>query len=112
MEPTLIAVAAAPDGMVWRGHFGIAPTFFLYRPDGTFVEKRSNPYGAVAGEKHQHHDDPKRIINLLPDCRVFIARRMGDRSKQNLAKNFGITPVITTENTPDAAIAHFLQTQS
>lgn len=112
MKRTLIAVAVAPDGTLWRGHFGIAPEFHLYAPDGTPVEKRSNPYGATAGEKHQHHDDPQLIINLLPECRVFIARRMGDRSKHNLAEKFGIVPVITTEDTPKAAIEHFLHSQS
>ncbi len=112
MERTLIAVAAAPDGTLWRGHFGIAPTFFLYHPDGTLAEKRANPHSATAGEKHQHHDDPQLIINLLPECRVFIARRMGDRSKRNLVEKFGIIPVITTEKTPDAAIRQFLQAQS
>ncbi len=112
MERTLIAIGVATDGKLWQGHFGIAPTYFLYHPDGALVEKRANPYGAAAGEKHQHHDDPKLIIDLLPECRVFIARRMGDRSRRNLAEKFGITPIITTETTPEAAIRHFLGEQS
>ena len=72
------------------------------------MEERQNPYGAGQGTAHQHHDDPKLIIALLPECAVFIGRRMGEDSKRKLAAKFGIEAVLTTEKTPEDALRAYL----
>ncbi len=106
LQRTLIAIAADDKNRMWGGHFGMAPRYFLYSPAGELIEKRPNPYGA--GQSHEHHDDPKRIIDLLPECAVFIGRRMGEESKRKLAERFGIDAVLTTEKTPEAALRAYL----
>ncbi|HEY79619.1 MAG TPA: hypothetical protein G4O05_00880 [Caldilineae bacterium] len=105
---TLIAIAVNGQGALWGGHFGMAPAFQLYAPTGELLETRPNPYGAGQGQKHQHHDDPKLIIDLLPECAVFIGRRMGEDSKRKLAQKFGIDAVLTRERTPAEALRAYL----
>jgi len=105
-QRTLIAIAIDGKGRLWGGHFGMAPVYYLYSPEGELVEERPNPYGA--GHGHQHHDDPKLIIDLLPECAVFIGRRMGEDSKRKLAQKFGIDAVLTSEKTPEAALRAYL----
>jgi hypothetical protein len=107
-QRTLIAIATDGKGRLWSGHFGIAPLYLLYSPQGELVEKRQNPYGAGQGKAHQHHDDPKLIIDLLPECAVFIGRRMGEESKRKLAQKFGIDAGLTSEKTPEAALRAYL----
>ncbi len=102
MERVNIAVGVDENGKIWKGHFGIAPYFYIYDSDKNFLEKRLNPYGTAA-EKHNHHDNPKLIINFLNDCNVFVAKRMGQESIIKLEQNFGIKPVIVkTENVEEA----------
>jgi len=108
-QRTLIAIATDGKGRLWGGHFGIAPVYLLYSPQGELVEERPNPYGAGQGGKHEHHDDPRLIIDLLPECAVFIGRRMGEESKRKLAQKFGIDAVLTTEKTPADALRAYLQ---
>ena len=107
-QRTLIAIATDGKGNLWGGHFGIAPIYLLFSPEGDLVEERPNPYGAGQGKAHHHHDDPRLIIDLLPECAVFIGRRMGEESKRKLAQKFGIEAVITTEKTPAEALRAYL----
>lgn len=105
----LIAIGVSESGQVWAGHFGIAPSYHLYDRAGALVEARPNPYGASRGEKQQHHDNPSLIVDLLPECGVFIARRMG---KPQVVQSLGIEAVVTTEDTPEAALAAYLAGES
>ena len=105
---SFIAVAVDEQGQVWSGHFGMAPMYFIYDQQGNLRERRSNPYGACRGEKHQHHDDPRLIVNLLPECGVFIGRRMGEASRRKLAQNLGVEPVLTQEQDPTEAVRIWL----
>lgn len=107
-ERKLIAIGVDRDGRMWGGHFGIAPQYYLYDRSGNLVEKRSNPYGAGGG-KHKHHDNPNLIVDLLPECGVFIARRMGDGSKQELVEKFGIQVVLTESKNPQSALTAYFQ---
>jgi predicted Fe-Mo cluster-binding NifX family protein len=102
-----IAIGVDNEGRIWTGHFGIAPNYLIYDQNGQMVEQRSNPYGAGQGRK-KHHDNPRLIVDLLPDCGVFIARRMGGGSKRKLAQQLGITPVLTAEEKPEAALRAYL----
>ncbi len=106
---TLIAIATDGNGRLWSGHFGIAPLYLIYSSQGDLVEERQNPYGAGQGKAHQHHDDPRLIINLLPECAVFIGRRMGEESKRKLAQKFGIDAVLIDRKTPEEALRAYLE---
>jgi predicted Fe-Mo cluster-binding NifX family protein len=106
-EKTLIAVGVDAKEKIWGGHFGIAPYYYLYDQRGMLIEKRTNPYGAGQGQ-HSHHDNPQLIVNLLPECKVFIARRMGEPSKRKLVQQLEIETVISTEKEPQAAIQAYL----
>lgn len=107
-ETKYIAIGVDQNGKVWRGHFGMAPCYRLYDRSGNLMEERQNPYGAGGGGKHAHHDNPLLIVNLLSDCSVFIANRMGDASKQKLVQDFGIETVLTEEKDPQAALSAYL----
>jgi len=104
-----IAIGVDEQGQVWRGHFGISPRYQLFDRFGNLVEERKNPYGAGSGEKRAHHDNPKLIVDLLSDCNVFIACRMGDASKQKLVQSFGVKTVLTEEKDPQVALAAYLR---
>ena len=106
-QRTLIAVAVKEDGSLWSGHFGMAPFYNIYSADGKFTEKRENPYGAE-NKNHQHHDNPKLIVNFLNDCKVFIAKKMGGDSRRKLVENFGIIAFLTEADTPEKAVKQYL----
>ena len=106
-ESKLIAIGVDQKGQIWGGHFGIAPQYNLYDRAGKLVEERQNPYGAGSGE-HKHHDSPKLIVDLLPDCGVFIARRMGGGSKKKLVKNLGVEIVLTEKKDAQIAVKAYL----
>ena len=107
-QRTLIAVAVKEDGSLWGGHFGMSPYFNIYSFDGKFIERRENPFGAGSG-KHEHHDNPKLIVGLLSECKVFIAKNMGPESKKKLLKKFGITAVLTHADETEKALKEFLE---
>jgi len=105
----LIAVAVDENENVWKGHFGISPSFMLFDDKGNLVASRENPYSPRRGEQHKSHDDPKLIVSLLNDCSIFIAKRMGDKSKKNLAGKMNITAFITEKENPLQAVKEFLE---
>jgi len=108
-QRTHIAIATDEKDGLWGGHFGMAPLYLIFSPAGRLLEKRPNPLGAGRGKAHQHHDDPKLIIALLPECGVFIGRSMGEESKRKLAEKFSIKAVLTTEKTPAEALRAYLE---
>ena len=105
MERKYIAVGVDTNEKIWKGHFGIAPYFYIYDEKKNFIEKRLNPYGQLAEGKHNHHDNPKLIIDFLNDCNTFVAKRMGQESKIKLQQNFGIRPVIVETESVEEALA-------
>ena len=94
-------------GQVWSGHFGMAPHYYLYDPSGFFVEKRENPY-SHKGNHNKHHGDPKKIIELLPECSVFIAQQFGNQSKRKLIEDAGIQWATTNKKNIRVAIDAFI----
>jgi len=108
-QRTRIAIATDAKGGLWGGHFGMAPIYLIFSPAGRLLEERPNPHGAGQGKAHQHHDDPRLIIDLLPECGVFIGRRMGEESKRKLARKFGIKAVLTSKKTPAEALRAYLE---
>ncbi len=100
-----IAVGVDASGVVWDGHFGESPWYRIYDGNGELVEKRRNPHSVDAGGAG-HHGNPKLIVDLLPECNVFVARAVGNPDK--LAA-FGVEAVLTTESDPDAAVRNRLR---
>lgn len=107
-QKNLIALGVDTEEKLWNGHFGMAPVYLIFDRAGNLLEKRDNPYGVKPGIKHEHHDDPKRIVALLNDCSTFIARRMGEQSRRNLAEKMGIETVLTEEKEPKNALKVYL----
>ena len=112
MEQTMndrryIAIGTNTEGSLWSGHFGMSPRFAIYSPTGELVEVRPNPYGAGNGPA-AHHDNPRLIVELLHDCGVFIAQRMGDDSRRNLVERQGVRPVLTEAKTVEIALHAYL----
>jgi len=107
-----IAIGVDAQEKLWNGHFGMAAYFYIYDREGKLLEKRDNPYGVKPGIKHEHHDDPKRIVALLHDCDTFIARRMGEQSRRNLVEKLGIETLITEEKDPETAMKAYLRSRS
>ncbi len=105
----LIAIGVDKKGQIWGGHFGIASQYNLYDHSGNLIEERQNPYGTGSDGKHTHHDNPKLIVDLLPDCGVFIARRMGEESKKKIAQNLGVIIMITKEKDAQTALKAYLK---
>ncbi|GBD87053.1 dinitrogenase iron-molybdenum cofactor [bacterium BMS3Abin03] len=108
MERRLIAIGTKQNGKLWGGHFGMAPFYDIYSTEGKFIERRENPFGAGSG-KHEHHDNPKLIVDLLRECKVFIARNIGPDSKKKLLKKFGITVILTDVDETEKALKEFLK---
>jgi predicted Fe-Mo cluster-binding NifX family protein len=99
-ERKYIAVGSGKDEKsLWVGHFGISPFYFVYDDEGNLIEKRVNPYS-----KGQHHDDPRLIIKFLDDCKVFIAKRMGEESRKKLVTELNIETFLTKAKTVQEAI--------
>lgn len=108
VQKNLIAIAVKENGELWGGHFGTAPFFLIYNYNAGLIEKRENPFGAGQG-KHEHHDNPKLIVELLKDCKVFIAKRMGTESKKKLVETQGVIPFITKKDDPQLALCEYLK---
>ncbi len=103
-ERKYIAAGVGKDEKtIWVGHFGISPYYFIYDNEGNFIEKRVNPYS-----KGQHHDDPNLIVNFLNDCKVFIAKRMGEESRRKLVENLNIETYLTKTKEVEKAIEEYL----
>lgn len=104
MNKEYIALGVDGDGQMWDDHFGMSPQYYIYDRAGALVEKRLNPYG-VGGDQDKHHGTPQLIVDLLPECGIFIARHMDQPGK--IAK-MGVQLIMTEERDPQAAIAVYL----
>lgn len=102
MDRELIVLGVDRDGQMWNADFGMSPLYHIYDRAGNLVEKRANPYAT-----RPHHGNPKLIVDLLPECGVFIGRKMG---KPEMLRKMGIQPVFTEEKDPQVALAAYLET--
>ncbi len=100
-----IAIATQKDKKsVWRGHFGISPIYSIFDYGGTMVEQVTNPY-ATDGK---HHDDPDLIVKFLSDIKVFIAKNMGQKSRERLIREFGIETILVDYKYIKDALNYYL----
>lgn len=105
-----IAVAIDKSGNIWKGHFGIAYSFSLFDGKGNLIKEIKNPYAVTeSGQKHQ--SKPGLISDLLPQCNVFIGKKMGKESFALIQNKLGIIPFLTTQNDPLKAVKEYLAKQ-
>jgi len=107
-QKNLIAIAVKENDELWGGHFGMAPFYKLYSYNGQLIERRENPFGVGHG-KHKHHDNPKIILDLLNDCKVFIAKRIGKESNKKKLESKGVVTFIANETDPQLALCEYLK---
>ena len=103
-QKNLIAVGVDQNGLVWNGHYGVSPQYYLFNSEGKQVEKRSNPH-AVDEEGKQHHGKPELIAALLPECSVFIGRKMGHSDK---LMALGVKAITTEECEPKVSVLTYI----
>ncbi len=100
-----IAIATQKDKKsVWRGHFGISPIYSIFDYGGIMIEQVTNPY-ATDGK---HHDDPDLIVKFLSDIKVFIAKNMGQKSRERLIREFGIETILVDYEYIKDALNYYL----
>ena len=103
-ERSAIAVGVNSEGKLWTAHFGMAARYEIFDRRGNLLESRANPHART----DRHHDDAGQIVALLPECGVFIARRMGNESRRRLAEEFRVEPVLTEATKPHEAVQAYL----
>lgn len=101
-----IAVGVNKEGTVWEGHFGMSPQYYIYDASGSRVETRTNPHGVDQPEEKEH-GSPQETLDLLADCKVFIASVTGYYIVQ--VQRSGVEVVTTTATDPDAAVTAYLE---
>jgi alkylhydroperoxidase/carboxymuconolactone decarboxylase family protein YurZ len=100
-----IAVGVGQDGRVWDANFELSPHYTIYDQAGVLVEKRANPHG-VGGTREDQQVNPQLIVDLLPDCGVFIARDVG---KPRTFAGSGVEVVATSAQRPQVAVLIHLE---
>ncbi len=81
-----VAVASS-DGRVINQHFGRSRKFLIFEITGnggwTFLENRDNVPPCSSGEHSEN--DMERTIDLLSDCSIVLASRIGPGAEQKLS---------------------------
>jgi len=83
-----IAVGTDDKKTFRKGHFGQSRYYLIFEIlNGEIVseEIRENPY-VGEDEKHDHHGEAERIMDLLKDCGLFMARGMGLKSVKKISE--------------------------
>jgi len=76
------AIATTDGNILWEDHFGQSPFYQICEFDGeqwVKSEMRRNPMA-----EERKHARPEEIYQLLSDCDIFAAIRMGEKSRQVL----------------------------
>lgn len=105
-----LAVGATESGALWGDHFGVAPFYFLFDRNGALIEKRRNPHGGANGGKAAHHGNPQLIVDLLPECSVWIGRQIGEggEKRRRIVEQAGIEIVSSEAREAEAAAREYL----
>ena len=99
MKTIRLCIGSNDDTTVANTHMGDTHTFHIYdiseNGESTFIEKRTN---AVQNMDHDNTDKMKRIINILKDSNVFLARKRSPNFLK-IAKTTQYQPVIVNSDT-------------
>ncbi len=104
-ERNMIAIGMDEKNQLWNGHFGEAPWYGIYSPEGNLIENRINPY-REGGEEEREHGNPAQIVELLSECGVFIGLEIGNPKG---AQKMGVQPVTAADVDPQKALAAYLK---
>ena len=105
-----IAVATDDKKTIRRGHFGEGKFYAIYEIlNGEIFSKelRENPH--VCKGKHAHGQAIK-IIELLPDCQIYMGRSMGAKSLPQIAK-LSKEPIVTTIENVEEEVNSYLDSK-
>ena len=98
------------DGTTIAPHFGRARYFVMFDAnEGKILQKElieNNPYHDDPTHEHGSHHSHERLVSMLSDSEVIIARGMGKRAVADLAQA-GIKPVFTELESAEEAVVAF-----
>ncbi len=102
IEMMRIAVASDDGVTVREGHFGAALGYEIFELSGggiRHVERR----GPVEGKEGHGPQEALAVLDHLRDCRVFVGRSMGRRSRDLLLERGVLALVTSTDDVGRAA---------
>lgn len=104
-----IAIGTDDKKTIRKGHFGESTYYAVFEVlNGEIVsqEIRENPRIEGGGQ----HGESEKILDLLHDCELFMARSMGKKSMAKIAKK-KVDCIITKFSDIDQAIRKFLDAE-
>ena len=104
-----IAVGTDDKRTIRKGHFGESHYYRVIELlNGEIVsqEVRQNPHIENGPDRHGH-GQAERILEMLEDCSLFMAKSMGKRSMAKLAEQ-NIDCIITEYSHIDLAVAEYI----
>jgi predicted Fe-Mo cluster-binding NifX family protein len=104
-----IAIGTDDKETIRKGHFGQSRHYLIIEfLNGEIVsrEYRRNP-DATGEHGKYHQDQANKILELLSDCSLFMAKRMGKTALAKLAAR-GIDCIITEIDPIDQAVEQYL----
>ena len=104
-----IAIGTDDKKMIRKGHFGQSLHFLVIEFLSGEIVSREYRQNADATSEHgqYHHGEAEKILELLSDCSLFMAKRMGKTSLAKLTAH-GIDCIITAIDPIDRAVEQYL----
>ena len=104
-----IAIGTDDKKMICKGHFGQSLHYLIIEFLSGEIVSREYRQNADATSEHgqYHHGEAEKILELLSDCSLFMAKRMGKTSLAKLAAH-GIDCIITEIEPIDQAVEQYL----
>ena len=104
-----IAIGTDDKKMIRKGHFGQSLHFLIIEFLSGEIVSREYRQNADATSEHgqYHHGEAEKILELLSDCSLFMAKRMGKTSLAKLSAH-GIDCIITAIDPIDRAVEQYL----
>ena len=104
-----IAIGTDDKKMIRKGHFGQSLHFLIIEFLSGEIVSREYRQNADATSEHgqYHHGEAEKILELLSDCSLFMAKGMGKTSLAKLAAH-GIDCIITEISPIDRAVEQYL----
>ncbi len=104
-----IAIGTDDKKMIRKGHFGQSLHYLIIEfLNGEIVSREFRQNADATSEHGQyHHGEAEKILELLSDCSLFMAKRMGKTSLAKLADH-GIDCIITAIDPIDRAVEQYL----
>jgi len=104
-----IAIGTDDKKTIRKGHFGQSLHYLIIELLNGEIVSREYRQNADAKSEHgqYHHGQVEKTIDLLDDCSLFMAKRMGKTSLDSLTAH-GIDCIITEIEPIDQAVEQYL----